>query len=310
MTTVVPTDRSGTADPLPADRTDALRRTLRRLEDELSASQKRLAEAVDARDAAVRRCDELAAALDRSQQELERFAHLAAHDLSQPLVTIAGFAHLLAERYDGVLDAEGGEFLTLIVDAAERMRELLRGLAAFCRATGGDRPVERIALNDVVGDVLADLTAAILTSDAVIEVGELPIVVGDRVQFRQVFQNLVTNALKFVAPGVRPRLAITTEVDGDDVRVVVADNGIGIAPAERDRAFEVFQRLAPDRYPGSGIGLAISKRIVEDHDGRIWVEDNPGGGTRVCFTLGSSAWAPAQASGLVRGRPDESTTAL
>ncbi|HLZ36938.1 MAG TPA: PAS domain-containing protein [Mycobacteriales bacterium] len=257
----------------------------------VDVSERRRAEQqlADAHAALGRRAGELERAnaeLARANAELAEFAYVASHDLREPLRTIAGFADLLAERSGERLDAEGTEFLDFIRQGVDRMQELISALLAYSRV--GTQPVSLgpVDTNELVDEVLQALRGKIDATGADVLVADLPVVTADRVQLGQVFQNLVANALTFVAPGVAPRISISAEPDTGGWRFVVADNGIGIKPEYRDKVFRMFQRLqAPDRYPGSGMGLAICKRIVERHGGSIDVEDNPGGGARFWFTL-------------------------
>ncbi len=225
------------------------------------------------------------AELERSNQELERFAYVASHDLQEPLRMVASFTQLLARRYQDRLDQDGKEFIAFAVDGATRMQRLIRDLLAYSRVSthGG-----RLAPTDADGalhDALANLQAGIRDTGAVITHDALPTVWADATQLTQVFQNLVGNAIKFhgAAP---PRVHVTaTPKDGEWVFAVV-DNGIGIEPQYFDRIFVMFQRLHPvGRYPGTGIGLALCSRIVQRHGGRLWVESTPGRGSTFSFTV-------------------------
>lgn len=229
-----------------------------------------------------------AAELERSNTQLERFAYVASHDLSEPLRTVSGFASLLSRRYKGRLDADADEFLAYIDEGISRMQAQIEGLLMFSRLRTRAQPFASVGLDGMVTDVLADLRNRIDQTGAVIRVGPLPEVAGDRAQLAQVFQNLLRNALTFVAPGVAPRIEISAAADEEQQawRFSVADNGIGVEPAYRDRIFEMFERLHPrDAYPGTGMGLAICQSIVERHGGRIWVEDRHGGGSVFSFTI-------------------------
>jgi PAS domain S-box-containing protein len=225
------------------------------------------------------------AELARSNEELERFAYVASHDLQEPLRMVASYTQLLARRYRGQLDEDADEFIGYAVNGATRMQQLIRDLLEYSRVGtrgGAFAPVE---CGEIVGQVLGDLAAAIAEADATIEAGTLPAVSADRSQLRQLFQNLVENALKYrsTAP---PVVRIGATQEGDHWHFAVRDNGIGIAPEYADRIFVIFQRLHTQaEYPGTGIGLAICKRIVERHGGRIWVESAVGEGAAFHFTL-------------------------
>jgi PAS domain S-box-containing protein len=225
-------------------------------------------------------------ALERSNRDLEQFAYVASHDLREPLRTIAGFASLLSGRYRDALDAAAIQQFDYMVGGVERMERLLDELLAVAVATGEPAAVGIADLNAVVRDVLAALDNAVRESGATVEVSDLPVLTGDPVQLGQLFQNLITNALRFVDEGVIPHVEITAEPDATSWCVVVADNGIGVPVDARQRIFHIFQRgRGLGRSDGTGIGLAICHRVVERHGGRIWVEDNPGGGSRFCIVL-------------------------
>jgi PAS domain S-box-containing protein len=224
-------------------------------------------------------------ALERSNAELQQFAYIASHDLSEPLRMVSSYLQLLRRRYKGRLDGEADEFIDYAVDGATRMRGLIEALLAYSRAGLANDPAP-VDLGSVASDVLRTLAGAIVQSSAQVEVGRLPRVMGDRVQLEQVLQNLVANALKFRA-GNRARVWVRAErAPTGMVQVSVADAGIGIDPAHRERVFKMFQRLhGRESYEGTGIGLAICRKIVERHGGRIWVEERDGGGTVFRFTL-------------------------
>ena len=225
-------------------------------------------------------------ALERSNLELQQFAYVASHDLSEPLRMVSSYLNLLRRRYRGQLDPDADEFIEYAVDGAARMRSLIEGLLAYSRAGRGEERPEPVELASVTADVLRSLAAAMVEAGAEIEVTELPVVMGVRGQLEQLLQNLVANALKFRADG-RARVWVLQEAAPPGmVQVAVADGGIGIAPSEREHVFEMFQRLH-DRevYEGTGIGLAICRKIVDRHGGRIWVDERTGGGTVFRFTL-------------------------
>jgi light-regulated signal transduction histidine kinase (bacteriophytochrome) len=210
---------------------------------------------------------------------------VASHDLSEPLRTISGFVQLLSERYRGRLDSDADEFIDFVVDGTERMRRLIDDLLAYSRV--GSRPLEFEAVDcfRVLARVDLDLQGIISESNASIEVGELPTVTADPGQLERLFENLISNAIKFRGPEP-PRVRVFAERDGPEWLFSVVDSGIGIEPRQAERVFNVFQRLhAHGEYAGTGIGLAVCKRIVERHSGRIWIEPADGGGCAVHFTL-------------------------
>lgn len=228
-------------------------------------------------------------ALTQSNQELERFAHVAAHDLQEPCRTIISYAQLLERRFGPLLGIEGNEFLDYLVGGAHRMRDLVSDLLAYSRVKGKAAPFETVECEQVVAAVVADLQRTITEAGAKIEVAPLPEVVGDAAQLAQLFQNLIGNALKFRTAERVPEIRVSAERDGALWCFSVADNGIGIAPDYHDRVFEIFQRLhGPDRFPGTGIGLAICRNVVERHGGRIWVDSEEGQGCTFRFTLPAS----------------------
>jgi PAS domain S-box-containing protein len=231
---------------------------------------------------------EAVAALERSNLELQQFAYVASHELSEPLRMVTSYLNLLRRRYRGRLDPDADEFIEYAVDGAARMRALIEGLLAYSRAGRSEEKPEPVDLGSVTADVLRSLAAAMVEAGAEIEISDLPVVMGVRGQLEQLIQNLVANALKFRSDG-RARVWVREEAGAPGMaQIAVADGGIGIAPSERERVFEMFGRLHDrEAYEGTGIGLAICRRIVERHGGRIWVEDREGGGTVFRFTLPS-----------------------
>jgi len=224
--------------------------------------------------------------LKRSNQELEHFAYVSSHDLQEPLRTIASFAQLLSERYRGNLDGDANEFIVFIVEGAKRMQTLIDDLLSFSRVGTRGKPPAPVACEEVMRAVRADLEAAITESGAVVTHDPLPKVMGDEVQLRQLLQNLTGNALKFRKPGEPPRVHVGATRNGNGWHFTVRDNGIGIDPSFFDRIFIIFQRLHNRQdYAGTGIGLAVCKKIVERHGGRIWPESEPGQGSTFHFTI-------------------------
>lgn len=224
--------------------------------------------------------------LERSNADLAQFAYVASHDLSEPLRTVSTHLQLLARRYQGALDADADEFIGFALQGVERMRVLIRDLLEYSRAGTVEQKVGPVRLDEVASLALEVLAPVISERGAKVEVAQLPVVAGDETQLQRVFQNLLSNALKFVAQGTAPHVTITAGRDEGYVVISVRDNGIGIAPQHRDRIFLPFKRLSPHGdYPGTGIGLTICKRVVERHGGRIWVESSDGQGTVVSFAL-------------------------
>lgn len=232
------------------------------------------------------RIQQFTAELQRSNRELEHFAYVSSHDLQEPLRTVASFSQLLAARYHGKLDQDADEFIQFIVDGAKRMQTLINDLLFYSRIGTRGKPFEPVDLTHELRGVLSDLDFAIGDSGAVVSHDPLPVVTGDDGQLRQLLQNLVGNALKFRRPGEPPQVRISAARNGSEWRFDVRDNGIGIDPQYFERVFIIFQRLhGRDDYPGTGIGLAVCKRIVERHGGRIWVDSEPGRGSTFHFTL-------------------------
>ena len=223
--------------------------------------------------------------LERSNRELEQFAYVASHDLQEPLRMVSSFVQLLARRYEGQLDADADEFVAYAVDGASRMRQLIEDLLAFSRVGTRAQPLEPTDVEAVVAEALANLAARIAESGAEITHDPLPTVLADRNQLVQVFQNLVSNAIRFRGDA-SPRAHIWAEEREDEWEIAVRDNGIGLEPRHAERIFEIFKRLhTREEYPGTGIGLAICKKTIERHGGRIWVESQPGQGATFRFTL-------------------------
>jgi signal transduction histidine kinase len=224
------------------------------------------------------------AELERSNADLQQFAYAASHDLSEPLRMVSSYVQLLRERYRGKLDSNADDFIDFAVDGVTQMKTLIDGLLTYSRAGTTEYGLESIDCAEVVRDVMRTLDPTIREKQAEVTVDAMPIVRGDRTQFHELFQNLLSNAFKFTSEP--PRVHVTAERDGEHWRFAVIDKGIGVDPRYAERIFDVFERLhTRDTYPGSGIGLSTCKRIVERHRGRIWVEPAPEGGSRFCFTL-------------------------
>jgi len=252
---------------------------------ELSESNRLLRREISERRKADEAAARHAAELERSNAELEQFAHVASHDLKEPLRMVASYLELLQRRYKGRLDNDADDFIHFAVDGALRMRNLMDGLLALSQVGTHGRPFEPTDCDAVVDKAVNDLAVAIGESRAVITRDPLPTVLGDAGQLEQLFQNLVSNAIKFRSEE-EPRVHITARRKRTEWLFSVRDNGIGIDSKYSERIFVVFQRLhAREERSGTGIGLAISKKIVERHGGRIWIESRPGEGTTFYFTI-------------------------
>jgi two-component system, chemotaxis family, sensor kinase Cph1 len=214
--------------------------------------------------------------LEESNERLEQFAYAASHDLQEPLRMVSNYLQLIENRYAEDFDEDGKEFLEYAIGGSERMKAMIDGLLEYSRVETQGDPFEPVDLNEVLADVRQDLKLSIEQSDTTIEVDELPRIDGDKRQLRQLFQNLLSNAIEY-SGDEPPRIEVTAERDDDDWIVEVHDNGIGINPEDQDRIFEVFQRLhTQDEQVGTGLGLALCKRIVERHGGEIRVDSEPG----------------------------------
>ena len=223
--------------------------------------------------------------LARSNAELERFAYIASHDLQEPLRMVSSYVQLLARRYKGRLDSDANEFIAFAVDGATRMQRLINDLLTYSRVGTKGRPFEPTDCNTVLDQSLVNLSATIKETRAVITSDDLPTVMADETQVAQLLQNLVSNAVKFRGED-SPRIHISCEQENNEWILSVSDNGIGIDPAYHERIFAIFQRLhGKSEYPGTGIGLAICKKIVERHGGRMWLESEPGKGSTFYSTI-------------------------
>ncbi|MDR3615248.1 MAG: ATP-binding protein [Candidatus Obscuribacterales bacterium] len=220
----------------------------------------------------------------RSNKELQQFAYVAAHDLQEPLRSIIGFGELLQQATKDSLEPKQQDQLRRVMDASKRMQCLISGLLAYARIETRSKQFAICDLNEIVENTLQDLSSAIAAKHATVDVGPLPKVLGDRSQLIQLFQNLLSNALKYSVE--KPMIAITCSSDKKFHRFCIADNGIGIDMQFADRIFVIFQRLhTKSQYEGVGIGLSLCKKIAEKHGGRIWIESKSGEGTNVYFTL-------------------------
>ena len=229
--------------------------------------------------------EESIAELARSNADLQQFAYVASHDLKEPLRMVASYTQLLARRYKGKLDSDADEYIRYAVDGANRMQWLINDLLAYSRVTVQEKVFEEVDCNSVLEEVLSDLRVAVEESRAVVIRNPLPTVMADRVQLGQLFQNLIGNAIKFHGKEA-PQVHVSAERRPGEWLFSVRDNGVGLDPEYAERIFVIFQRLHNrEEYPGTGIGLAICKKIVERHGGRIWVVSQTGQGATFHFTL-------------------------
>ena len=277
---------------------EALRRAYEELEERVEERTRELAQANEQLQKEIarhRHTQELLALkaqeLARSNAELEQFAYLVSHDLQEPLHVAAGFLQLLARRYQSGLDPKAREFIDNALNSITRMEQMIRDLLEYSRVTSRGKDFVPVALDPLVDRVLQDLSLIIQAKQAQITRDPLPTVLADPAQLTRVFQNLIGNALKFC--GDRPpRVHIGARPVNGSWEIFVRDQGIGIDPKHFDRIFRMFERLhSRQEYPGTGIGLAICKKIIERHGGRIWVESEPGSGATFFFTLPA---APAE----------------
>ena len=266
---------------------------LRLLADDLDDMRRQIAEALARSLETGRRLEQRTTELSRSNRDLEQFAYVASHDLQEPLRKVAAFCQLLQRRYDPILDDRGREYVRFAVDGATRMQALINDLLVFSRVGRVYDDVTEVALDGVLRAVESDLSYRIEGSAATIVRPALPVVHGDPTLLALLWQNLLSNALKFARPDVPPRIEIAATRDDAGWCFAVTDNGIGIEPQYQEKIFVLFQRLhARTEYPGTGIGLAVCKRIVEFHGGRIWLDDEHSGGARLLFTLPDRAPGP------------------
>ncbi|CAD0226047.1 Histidine kinase response regulator hybrid protein [Planktothrix agardhii] len=228
--------------------------------------------------------------LKRSNRDLEEFAYVVSHDLQQPLQTITGFAELLlALKSEINLEQEAEEYVSPILEEGIRMQELIKNLLEYSRVGTKKRNFEPTDCQEILRKSLADLHSIIENSLAIVTYEKLPILMADRIQLGQLFQNLIANGIKYQSPNIQPKIVISVQEKPEEWLFRVEDNGIGIKPENFDRIFQVFQRLHTNQeYPGTGVGLAICKKIIERHQGRIWLESEWQIGTTFNFTLPKS----------------------
>ncbi len=248
--------------------------------------------------------DTQAAELRRSNGELEQFAYVASHDLQEPLRKVASFCQLLEKRYSDKLDERGLKYIEFAVDGAKRMQVLINDLLTFSRVGRATDVRVPVPLGQPLDAAVTALSAAVEETGAVVErPGPLPEVMGDPTLLGMLWQNLIGNAIKFRAPDRAPVIQVTAAAQPDgNWQIGVADNGIGVPAEFADKIFVIFQRLhGRDAYPGTGIGLALCKRIVEQHGGQMYLDTTYEGGTRIYFSLPAAA---AAVSAAPAGHPD------
>ncbi len=223
--------------------------------------------------------------LKRSNAELEQFASVASHDLQEPLRTVSSYLDLLHHRFHDKLGPDAGKFIAIAADGATRMRTLIQDLLAYSRVGNQAKPLQPTALANIFAQVLKSLEVAIAGSGGKVTHDPLPTILGDPTQLTQLLQNLIANGLKFHGKEA-PQVHLAALDTGAEWSFAVSDNGIGIDPKFFDQLFTIFRRLhARSEYPGTGIGLAVCKKVVEHHGGRIWIESEPGKGTTFRFTI-------------------------
>ena len=234
-------------------------------------------------DAALQRQNE---ALRRSNDELSRFAYVASHDLQEPLRTISNYTQLIQRNYGASLDEKATTFMEHVINASKRLSSLITDLLTYSRASSDEnRSFKLVDLHAVVARVVADCRSLIDVSMGTVDIGPLPCVLGDETQLAQVFQNLVSNGLKYRRGEVPSKVQIDCEKDGLSYIIRVRDNGQGFNPEYSELIFGIFKRLHGSEISGTGMGLAICKSIVERHGGRIWAEGKPQQGATIWFTL-------------------------
>lgn len=223
--------------------------------------------------------------LKRSNEELEQFAYIASHDLQEPLRMISSYVQLLQKRLGDKLEHPAPEYISFILEGTGRMQELIHDLLSVSRITTRTQPFVSVDCSEILNSVLSDLKVMITETGARINSGKLPVITADPSQMRQLFQNLISNSIKFRGTSV-PEISISAVRKNSEWEFSFSDNGIGIDPRQTERIFVIFQRLhTREEYPGTGIGLAVCKRIVEHHGGSISVESEKGKGTRFYFTI-------------------------
>ncbi len=256
--------------------------------DELSSTNEALQREVSERKYAEEKVKKSAAELERSNTELEQFAYAASHDLKEPLLAIAVDLRLIQRRLKELQNPDIDALISGAIDGANRMQALISDLLSYSRAGNRGKPFALSDCSDVLERALLNLKVPLEESNAKVTYDELPEIMADSSQLVQLFQNLIHNAIKFHGKE-RPRIHVSAKQRERSWVFSVSDNGIGISPDQVEKIFEIFSRLHRDTYPGTGIGLATCKKIVEHHGGRIWVESTPGHGSVFFFTIPETA---------------------
>lgn len=233
---------------------------------------------------AARDLDIAHARLERSNKSLEQFAYIASHDLQEPLRTVNSYMQLFERRYKDKVQQDGKEFIQIAVDAVKRMQTLIQGLLKYSRASSERMELRTVDLNEVLGDALNNLQTSLEENHAQIQSSTLPVLQGDKLQLLMLFQNLISNSLKYRS-SVDPVIAIHNEISDRRCIISIEDNGIGIPEQYRESIFRIFSRVHNGEGNGTGIGLAVCKKIVSNHNGEIWVQSEEGKGSRFCFSL-------------------------
>ena len=242
-----------------------------------------------------RELEDLSRELKQANEELKRFAYVASHDLQAPLRTVVTQLQLLERKLGGKLEPEDRQFVSYAIEGARRMRDLIRDLLSYYQLSTKERKADPVSPEEVLAEVVESLAASVAETGAAITHDPLPVILADRVQVVQLFQNLIGNALKYRSERP-PKIHVSASDEGSSWRFLVSDNGLGIEPKYREHIFEMFRRLHSADFPGTGIGLAICQRVVEQLGGRIWVESTPGEGSTFYFTVSAARVAEAKSS--------------
>jgi len=268
-----------------AEDCDDARQRAEEANEELKAQRQAALSLADDAEKARQLAEQIKEKLARSNTDLEQFAYVASHDLQEPLRAMSGFCQLLKKRYEGKIDATADDYIQEVVAGAERMQQLIMDLLDYSRVGRKGKPFEPTDCKTLVEQALSHLRASIEETNAQVRYDGLPTLNADPLQLAQVFQNLISNAIKFRGDET-PNIQISAERRDGEWLFSIRDKGIGIDPKFRERIFVIFQRLhTREQYPGTGIGLAICKRIIDRHGGRIWVESEPGKGSNFFFTI-------------------------
>jgi light-regulated signal transduction histidine kinase (bacteriophytochrome) len=270
------------------DEVDAVIAAINMLAEDFAERERQLRDAETLRsqaEAEQRRLTQHATALERSNAALNEFALVASHDLQEPLRLVAGYTELLEQRFSAQLGPDGMRYLSFAADGARRMQQLITDLLAYCQVGAATLALAEVDVRAVAESAVRDLQASITEAGGQVTILELPRLPGDARQLNSLFQNLIGNAIKYRGDEP-PRVEISAERKGNEYAFAVTDNGIGIEPRFARRIFDMFQRLhSRSKYPGTGIGLSICRKVVEAHGGQIWVDPNKPHGSVFRFTL-------------------------